>query len=133
MVPPGKVVDHLDGDHGNNHMSNLRLVDASMNAFNTIYYGGGGSPFFRGVAHITDVTTEKPWVARWTKTINGKRKRTKRRHSTHKKAYEDRRRFDVENGILGTRWKDESCKAEAEELLRLWNDEGEEEDDDAGE
>jgi hypothetical protein len=30
-APPGKVVDHIDGDTRNNRKNNLRLIDAEEN------------------------------------------------------------------------------------------------------
>lgn len=38
-IPEGKLVDHIDGDFLNNRIDNLRLVDKSGNAQNSVWKG----------------------------------------------------------------------------------------------
>ena len=42
-IPKGMQIDHIDGDHRNNNMTNLRLVTKAENAGNKALYRGNTS------------------------------------------------------------------------------------------
>jgi len=47
-IPEGRVIDHIDGNPGNNRISNLRLATVSQNLYNSVI-GGRYSGLPRGV------------------------------------------------------------------------------------
>jgi hypothetical protein len=60
-IPEGLYVDHIDGDHLNNRIGNLRLVTHKVNARNARMYRTNTS----GVAGVSFDTRESRWLAQW--------------------------------------------------------------------
>jgi hypothetical protein len=67
-IEKGFIIDHIDGDHLNNRIENLRITTASQNNMNRKTPSNNNS----GVTGVGFRSREQKWIARIN--INGKRK-----------------------------------------------------------
>lgn len=91
-IPPGKRVDHIDGNRSNNKIDNLRLCDHAQNMWNT----GLSRRNKTGVKGLSWYEKEQAWIGQIVAYGKSHQKRSKDRETVEKWLVETRNRLHGE-------------------------------------